>query len=144
MNQVVQNKDQLDIYYGLMHASSFLPCLLFINVFAHLGDKYRRIKLIILLLNFLTIIGSIVYLIQSSPIYILLGRFLSGFNLAARPLMIGEMARVYNQEELGTKIQIFRGTYVFGKACGPLLVVLFLNTDFFVGPIHIQYATFHL
>jgi len=140
MNQVVKNKDQLNIYYGLMYAASYLPCLLFITVVAHLGDKYRRIKLIIFILNFVTIIGSIVYLIPNSPMYLLLGRFLTGFNIAARPLMTGEMARVYNQDELGTKIQIFRGTYVFGKASGTLLVALFLNTDFFLGSIHIQYA----
>ena len=79
-----------------MHAASYLPCLLFINVVAHLGDKYRRIKLIIIILNFITIIGSIVYLIPNSPMYLLLGRFLTGFNIAARPLMTGEMARVYN------------------------------------------------
>jgi len=140
MNQVVQNKDQLNIYYGLMHAVSYLPCLLFINVVAYLGDKYRRIKLIIIILNFITIIGSIVYLIPNSPMYLLLGRFLSGFNIAARPLITGEMARVYNPEELGTKIQLFRGIYTFGKAAGTLLVVLFLNTNFFVGSIHIRYA----
>jgi len=140
LNEVTKDSQNLNFYYSAVHIAKFLPSVIFINIVTHYSDKYRRVKLFMIIANNISLVGCMIYLIPGSPNYLIVGQFFLGFNFVMRPLMIGEMARSYNQEDLCNIMLVFRGVFCFGKAAGPLLVVFFISVNFYMGPIHIRYS----
>jgi len=91
------------------------------------------------MMNILTMIGCIMYLIPNSPVFVLIGRFFIGFNILTTPLMFGEFARSYKKEQFEHMLLILRGVHVFGKAVGPVFIIFFLNTNYYIDTIHVGY-----
>ncbi|XP_057310610.1 uncharacterized protein LOC130648576 [Hydractinia symbiolongicarpus] len=132
--------DNDGLYYGLISTAFFVPSLFFPPIVTRIVDKTRRVKLCLICIMFLSISGSILYPIHVSPLFPLVGRFLSGFSIAAGPLMISEVARSYASKELMQRIPLLNGIMMFGYAFGPCVSVLFLNANLWIGQIHITYA----
>lgn len=127
-------------YYGLINAAFFIPSLFCPLILARIVDKTRRIRIFLIAMLCLSIIGSILYSIPVSPLYPLIGRFLSGFTMAVGPLIISEVARSYTSKELIQRIPLLNGSRMFGYAFGPCISLFFTKVDFWIGQIHITYA----
>ena len=136
----IMNIENPGLYYGLINASVFMPAILFSTILARWADKTRRIKIWLIIFNYFSMIGSILYIIPFSPIYALTGKFFQGFTLCLRPLMIGEIARSYLHDELQYKTPILHASYSLGFSISPAITALFVNTDFWIGSIHITYG----
>ena len=134
----LMNTDRPGLYYGLINAAAFLPPILFSAVIARWADHTRRIKFCLIIVNFLSMVGSILYIVPLSPLYALCGSFLQGFSLTARPLIVGEIARSF--DEVQQKLPILQGAYVVGLSMAPLFTVIFIETNFWIGNIHITYG----
>lgn len=128
------------LYYGLINAAFYVPSLIFSPIVSRFVDKTRRMKLCLIGILCLSIAGSILYPIHTSPVFPLVGRFLSGFNIAVAPVMIAEVARSYTSKELMQRIPLLNGIIAIGYAFGPCISILFINIDFWIGGIHITYA----
>ena len=133
------NTDSPGLLYGLINASIFIPPILFSTVIGRQIDKTRRVKLCLIIANFISMIGSVLY-VTSSPYWVLTGKFLQGCAIACRPLMVGEIVRSYHSNELQHKLPILSCAEAFGGAAGPVIMTLFLHTDFRIFDIHVTYA----
>ncbi|XP_057293811.1 putative transporter AmpG 1 [Hydractinia symbiolongicarpus] len=128
------------LYYGLITAAFYVPSLFFPPIVTRFVDKTRRMKLCFIGVLCLSIAGSILYPIHTSPVFPLAGRFLSGFNIAFAPVIISEVARSFTSKELMQRIPLLNGIIMIGYAFGPCVSILFINIDFWIGEIHITYA----
>ena len=133
------NTDSPGLLYGLINASIFIPPILFSTVIGRQIDKTRRVKLCLIIANFISMTGSVLY-VTSSPYLVLTGKFLQGCAIASRPLMVGEIIRSYHSNELQHKLPILSCAEAFGNAAGPIIMTVFLNTDFRIFDIHVTYA----
>ena len=133
------NTDSPGLLYGLINASIFIPPIMFSTVIGRRIDKTRRVKLCLIIANFISMIGSVLY-VTSSPYWVLIGKFLQGCTIAFRPLMVGEIVRSYHSNELQHKLPILSSAEAFGCAAGPIIMTIFLHTDFRIFDIHVTYA----
>ena len=133
------NTDSPALLYGLINASIFVPPILFSTVISRQIDKMRRVRLCLIIANFLSMIGSVLY-VTSSPCLVSTGNFLQGCAFAFRPLMVGEIVRSYHSNELQQKLPILSCAEAFGNAAGPVIMIMFLHTDFRIFDIHVTYA----
>ena len=133
------NTDSPALLYGLINASIFIPPILFSTVIGRCFDKTRRVRLCLIIANFMSMIGSVLY-VTSSPYLVLTGKFLQGCSFASRPLMVGEIVRSYQSNELQHKLPILSSAEAFGGAAGPIIMTMFLHTDFRIFDIHVTYA----
>ena len=135
----IMKTDYPALLYGLIEASIFIPPILFSTVIGRRFDKTRRFRLCPIIANFMSIIGSILY-VTSSHYLALTGKFLQGCAIASRPLMVAEIVRSYHNNELQHKLPILSCAEAFGGAAGPVIMVMFLHTDFRIFDIHVTYA----
>ena len=131
--------DSPALLYGLIEASIFIPPMLFSTVIGRRFDKTRRVKLCLIIANFISMIGNVLY-VTSSPYLVLTGKFLQGCAMALRPLIVGEIVRSYHSNELQHKLPILSCAEAFGAAAGPIIMVIFLHTDFRIFDIRVTYA----
>ena len=135
----IMKTDYPALSYGLIEASIFIPSMLFSTVIGRRFDKTRRVRLCLIIANFMSMIGSVLY-VTSSPYLVLTGKCLQGCAMAFRPLMVGEIVRSYHSNELQHKLPILSCAEAFGGAAGPIIMVMFLHTDFRIFDIHVTYA----
>ena len=133
------NTDSPALLYGLISAAIFIPPILFSTVIGRRIDKTRRVRLCLIIANFISMIGSVLY-VTSSPYLVFTGRFLQGCAFAFRPLMVGEIVRSYHSNELQYKLPILSCAEAFGGAAGPVIMTMFLHTDFRIFDMHVTYA----
>ena len=93
------NTERRGLFYGLINAAIFLPTILFSAPIARWADHTRRIKFCMIIINFLSMVGSILYIIPWSSIYALCGSFFQGFSITTRPLIVGEIACSFDEVE---------------------------------------------
>ena len=133
------NTDSPALLYGLISAAMFIPPILFSTVIGRRIDKTRRVRLCLIIANFISMIGSVLYA-TSSPYLVFTGRFLQGCAFAFRPLMVGEIVRSYHSNELQHKLPVLACAEAFGGAAGPVIMTMFLHTDFRIFDMRVTYA----
>ena len=65
---------------------------------------------------------------------------MQGCAFAFRPLMVGEIVRSYHSNELQHKLPVLACSEAFGSAAGPVIMTMFLHTDFRIFDMHVTYA----
>ena len=136
----LMNVENKGLYYGLINASTQIPPMLFSAVVARRADKTGRITLWLIIVNFVAMCGSILYVTNFSPVCLIFGRTLTGFQTLLRPLIVGEIARSYKKEEVSGKIGLCILMRKIGRASSPLLLMAFTKLDIWYGSIHITYG----
>ena len=134
----LMNTEKRGLFYGLINAAIFLPTILFSAPIARWADHTRRIKFCMIIIIFLSMVGSILYIIPWSPIYALCGSFFQGFSITTRPLIVGEIARSFDVVE--QKLPLLTAAYMVGMSIGPAFTVIFSETNFWIGNLHITYG----
>ena len=135
--------DKQYLVYGLMTYLHYLPTMLFGLVITNLHDKYRETKFFLVIINFITFIGAIMYTIDVSEYFPIIGCFLMGVRYLAQPVAVGELARSYRPEELTYKLPILN--FFCYLSIGPASIINFVSEkiSFNVGSVNIRYGNFH-
>ena len=109
---------------------------------ANLHDRFRKSKLFITLINLMTIIGAVIFTIDISEYFPVIGCLLLGVRYLGQPVMVGELARSYYPEELTFKLPVMN--FFFFLATAPASVINYLarDIDFNIGPIQITFGNF--
>ena len=130
------------LIYSVMTYLHFLPNMLFGLIITHFHDKFRQTRLFILVINVLCIIGGILYAIDISLYFPLVGCFILGIRFFVQPIAVGEITRTYPAEHLTYKLPGLNFCLFLGS--GPACLINFLaqNIDLHIGPIHIKYGNF--
>lgn len=132
--------DHPDLYYGLINIAVYILPMLLSSVVARYADKTRRIKLIITILNFVAMLGSISYVVPWSPIFPLIGKLLNGGVMIVRPLIIGETVRSYPVKDIQSKITYLSVSSAIGYTIGPCIVLPFAKLNVYFGNLQITYG----
>ena len=131
-----------NLIYSLIIYLIFLPAAMFILIVSRLIDKYRRAKLFLVILNSICLIGHLLYVMDISVYFPMIGSYLIGFRTLMEPVMIGELVRSYPPEKL-TYILPFT-TFMLYSSILPAALVLYVTskTEFLIGPFYVTFGNF--
>ena len=138
--RTLMKTDHPMFFYGLINTAYFIPALTCSAMVARWADKTRRIKCCLIIAIYINMVGSILYIIPSSPFYAVAGKCLQGFSAVVKPLILGEIARSYTSNELQQRMPFLDVSYTIGFSLAPVVNTLFEHTDFWIGGIHITYG----
>ena len=136
------NSSKPYLTYALMTNLQYIPTILFSLLVGNLHDKYRKTKLLMIIMNFTCIIGGILYVFSGSSVLALIACFLLGFRLLPLPITVGEIARSYAPEQLTYKLPLMNFFFCLGS--GPASVILYVAKDinFNILSLKIEYGNF--
>lgn len=129
--ETMQLKDA-EMYYGLSWGVLCGSGVIFALVGSYYYDRTNNIRILYLVLNVLSILGNILYVIYFSPYIVLGGQFLIGMTAARTPGGIGEMVQVYETERYTQLVSINAIFSCLGGVIGPSSTWLFnlVDTEF--------------
>ena len=112
--QTLVETDNPKIYYSAIAVAYTLFSAVFSIFMSKIADQYRCIRKIFFLTNVALIGGNLLYMVPTSPWFLLLGRLLAGTGPSQRTIITGEIARSYRHEELTSKFSLMAMSYAFG------------------------------
>ena len=123
--------------YSLTIFLFYLPTMLFSFISSNIYDRYRRCCRFMIIINFINIIGSVMYVIDFSIYLPLTGCLLLGCRLLIQPAIIGDLARSYAPEDSTYVLPLTNFFFYFGSV--PASIILFLAKD-----MNLQISIFHI
>ena len=88
------------LVYSVTMNARYLATFLFTIIVSNFHDKYRKTKMILILISCCGTVSGLLYIISYSYYFPILGIFLSGVTLLILPLTVGEMAKSYHPYEV--------------------------------------------
>ena len=131
---------RLDLNYSLVICMLCLPALMFTFAVSSLHDTYRKTRLIIIFINFMTIAGGIIYTIDLSYFFPIMGSFLLGFQILAQTVAVGEITRSYTPKEITYKVPVLQFGFFLGALRAAAIVRAIENIKFNIGPFKIDFS----
>ena len=128
------------LWYSIISVSFHVSGIIITLIVGRISDKTRDIRACFLVATALTIIGNILYSLPYSIYYVFAGRFVSGSIVATRPLVTGEVVRVYEEDEVLRMLSVQGMCFGLGLTVGPAMNFIFVNFDFTIGSLHLTYA----
>ena len=129
-----------DLVYSFVTGIRFLPVIMFTFIVSNLHDKYRTTRLILIIINFITMIGGILYIIDSSYYFPIIGTFLLGFQYLAITIAAGEMSRSYTPKDITYKVPVLQFGYFLGALPAAIVPYVMKDIKFKIGPFLIDYS----
>ena len=127
------------LIYSTMVLSRHLAAAIFNFPLTYWHDRTRRTKLIMISVNFLSIIGSFVYIVNKSSLFPIVGTFLLGSPWLMQPVAVGEMSRAYAPKDVTQKLPLLTLASYAGYFPAALFLCTSKNIQFYVGPFLIEY-----
>ena len=120
--------------------------MLFAAVFSifmsKLADQYRCVRKIFFVTNVALIAGNLLYMVPTSPWFLLLGRILAASGTSQRTIITAEISRSYRHEELTSKFSFMAVSFSVGLLLASIVNSAFLSLDFWWGSWHMTFANF--
>ena len=129
------------IFYSFISASYFVMTIISSLIVSRIVDRYRCVRASFLLCTTIVTIGNIMYSLPFSPYLLLFGRLVAGIGGCMRPLMSGEVARCYSEEEKLGAFSAIGIAFNLGFIVGPGTNFAFVKVDFTLGDLHVTYAS---
>lgn len=130
------------VMYGIISACYLTSGIISSLILGRLVDKCRRVRCTMVVVNWFVIFGNIFYAIPFNILYLMFGRLIAGVGGLLRSVIIGEIARVYEPNELTSKYSIMGMTYSFGFIVGPAINFTFLSMSVKIGEIEVNCLNF--
>ena len=127
------------LIYSIMVFSRYLVAAIFNFPLTYWHDRTRKTKLIMISVNFLSIIGSFVYIVNKSFIFPLIGTVLLGSPWLMQPVAVGEMSRAYPPKDVTQKLPLLTLASYVGYFPAALFLYTSKNLQFYIGPFLINY-----
>ena len=131
---------RLDLNYSLVICMLCLPVLMFTFAVSSLHDTYRKTRLILIFINFMTIVGGIIYTIDLSYFFPIMGSFLLGFQILAQTVAVGEITRSYTPKEITYKVPGLQFGFFLGALPAATILRFIENIKFNIGPFKIDFS----
>ena len=133
------NPERPYLIYSTMIFARYLATAIFTFPLTYWHDRSRRTKLIMISLNFVSITGSFVYIVNTSFIFPVIGSFLLGSLSLIEPVAVGEMSRAYSPKDVTQKLPLMTLSSYVGYFPVALFLYTLKNMQFYVGPFLIGY-----
>ena len=132
--------DHVVFHYSAISTVFLLSMVLSALILGRIFDWYRNIRFMLLFANFMMIIGNAFYIIPTSPWMLFTGRLIAGVGSCMKPLMSGELARSYTEQEVLNQFSRLGMAFGTGFIAGPGVNFAFVNVDFYFLGVHIMFA----
>ena len=132
--------DRPYLWYSLISVSFHVSGMILTLVIGRISDRTRDIRACFLVTTALTIVGNVLYSLPFSIYYVFAGRFISGSIVATRPLVTGEVVRVYEEADVLRMLSLTGMCFGLGLTVGPAMNFAFVNFDITIGGLHLTYA----
>ena len=130
------------LVYSIIIISRYLTAGFFSFPLTHWHDRHRKTKLIMISINYLSIIGSFFYIMNMSFLFPLVGSFLLGLPFLMQPVAVGELSRAYSPKDVTQILPLLALATYIGYFPAALLLYITKNIKFHVGPFQIEYGNF--
>ena len=120
----IRSLGETEIFLGITLASYGLAVVVFIPILAHIANKYRCPKLLLVVCHALRVCGNALYSVSTSPYYALIGRIVCGISAASDVLLLGELARTTRAKHRARVFFLLDGIYLLGCALGPIFATI--------------------
>ena len=128
--------------YSIIVSSRYLAAGVFSFPLTYWHDRHRRTKFIMIFLNYLSIIGSVFYIVNTSFVFPLIGSFLLGLPFLMQPVAVGEISRAYSPKDVTQKLPLLTLVSYVGYFPAALLLYTSKNIKLQAGPFLIEYGNF--
>ena len=105
------NPERPYLIYSIMIFARYLAPAIFTFPLTYWHDRSPRTKLIMISLNFVSITGSFVYIVNKSFIFPVIGSFLLGSLSLIEPVAVGKMSRAYSPKDVTQKLPLMTLLY---------------------------------
>ena len=141
LNDLVR-ADNPVVHYSLISSAFYMSGIIFSLLVSRLVDRHRTVRKAVIICCLVTIVGDIIYVFHYSPLLPLLGKVLSGVDGALRPLIGGEIARCYDDQDSSSALAVVGMSYSIGFFTGPAISLAFMSLDVKVYSLHITRLNF--
>uniref|UniRef100_A0A7M5XBD5 Major facilitator superfamily (MFS) profile domain-containing protein n=2 Tax=Clytia hemisphaerica TaxID=252671 RepID=A0A7M5XBD5_9CNID len=125
--------NQSRLYYSLAEMFNAFGQMTSGLMIGRFMDRTRNLKLTCLLILCATIVGNLLYSLPFHISFILIGRFLCGFNEAFQVALCGEFKRCYKEDDLIRILSWYELFFAIGMAVGPGAPVIFSWVNLKIG-----------
>lgn len=129
-------------FMGLVVSAYYISATIALPVVGALYDRTKRTKEIIITLNILEIVGNILYSVNVSKWFPLVGRFIAGLGDGFLACAIGEITHVYSKQDRTSMLSLLQLGRVVGVFSGPLLSFIIGNSIVYIGTWKLDFKTF--
>ncbi|XP_047145497.1 uncharacterized protein LOC124818548 isoform X1 [Hydra vulgaris] len=129
------------LFYTLVSVMYILSFTLSTPIIGRIVDRTRQVRVWFFICNCFLIAGNLLYSLQFSPWFLVVGRFLSGC-CGLVSVMCAEIIRSYPSSETSFQLSIQSLAFNSGFIVGPCINFLFLKIDFYIGCWHLKNVNF--
>ena len=129
-----------NLFYGLICAGRVVIPISLGLLISKWFDIHRRLKLCSNVVNMANAVGHILYIIPLSPFFAFAGMILQGSSFILRFIMNSEILRVYENDEIQSRLLVTYFVYGLVEVVGALCVNLLEKLNFWIGGLHIMYG----
>lgn len=130
-----------NIFMGLVVAAYPFAGMISLPIIGRIYDKTKRTRELILVLNFLQIVGNIIYAIPFSKWLPLSGRFLAGLGDGFMACALGEITHIYPKSYRTGILSIMELGRVLGLIVGPAITFFIGKGTYYLWTWRLDYAT---
>jgi len=132
-----------EVWYGVIYASFFVSSTLFGITLGRWVDRTRKIRVYVNVTILVQLAGCFFYIIPRHPLWLMVGRTLSGISDSLAALAAGEVFRIFDKEDQTRVMALLSSVYAVGAMIGPpALAYLSADIDVTLGPIKINHLNF--
>ncbi|CAH8842633.1 unnamed protein product [Trichobilharzia szidati] len=117
-------------HYGVTVAAFSLSILIMTPIYGLAAYSGVRVKTLLLVANFLEIIGNLIYLFAPVPSAIILGRLISGIGASCEPPLYADIVRATNRDERTAYIIVLLLTRQIGLIFGPSFTLMMAKMNY--------------
>lgn len=129
--------DRPTLFYGIIIAGYSLSSTVFGMICGRWVDRTRKIKLYTICTLTFQIVGCLLYVVNFSVWYPLIGRLICGLGDPFPSVTSGEIIRIYDKEGSTRALWWLASIYSIGSMVGPIVTLFFKDIDLYIWTIHV-------
>jgi MFS family permease len=117
----IKSLGQGEEFLALVLTSFNLSAVIISPIVGYMADRFGHIKLLIVFTYVVKVLGNLLYCINVSAIFPLVGRTVSGIGESSYGILMGQVALHTSEENRAGMFVFLEATYCLGTAFGPAL-----------------------
>ena len=117
----IKSLGQTEEFLAFVLTSFDITAVIVSPIIGHVADRFGYIKFLVILTYVVKVLGNLLYSINVSAVYPLIGRIVSGMGESAFGILMGQVALYTSKKDRGTIFVMIESTYCLGNAFGPAI-----------------------
>ena len=117
----IKSLGQTEEFLAVVLTSFNLAGVIVSPIIGHIADRFGYVKFLVILTYAFKFFGNILYSINVSAVYPLMGRIVSGMGESSFGILMGQVALYTSEERRAATFVFLEATYCLGTAFGPAI-----------------------